>query len=147
VPDRDAVWPAVRALAPATVIVDVEPLVAAWGTDGTALASGLREQVAAGQGGGALVFVTNSGRQAPPEVAVPYVAHGRKPFTSRRRLGALNSPVAVVGDQVLTDGLLAWRLRGTFVQLALPRQAPAVYRLQALAGRLVAGLFFRAARA
>ena len=46
---------------------------------------------------------------------------GNKPWTTRRRLGLRRNrlPVIVVGDQVLTDGLLAWRLRATFLHLVI----------------------------
>ncbi len=49
------------------------------------------------------------------------VSRGNKPWTSRRRLGLRGSsaPLVVVGDQVLTDGLLAWRLRATFLHLVI----------------------------
>ena len=57
-----------------------------------------------------------------PERGVPGMIHrGNKPWTTRRRLGlgsrALH--VWVVGDQVLTDGVLAWRLGATFIHLAI----------------------------
>lgn len=67
-----------------------------------------------------------------PDRGVPEMIHrGNKPFTTRRRLGLTeaHSRVCVVGDQVLTDGVLAWRLGDMFVHLALstegesPRQA------------------------
>ena len=49
---------------------------------------------------------------------------GNKPWTTRRRLGLRGSsaPLVVVGDQVLTDGLLAWRLRATFLHLVIDDQ-------------------------
>ena len=49
------------------------------------------------------------------------VSRGNKPWTTRRRLGLRGSsaPLVVVGDQVLTDGLLAWRLRATFLHLVI----------------------------
>ena len=49
------------------------------------------------------------------------VNRGNKPWTTRRRLGLRGSsaPLVVVGDQVLTDGLLAWRLRATFLHLVI----------------------------
>ena len=52
------------------------------------------------------------------------VSRGNKPWTTRRRLGLRGStaPVVVVGDQVLTDGLLAWRLRATFLHLVIDHQ-------------------------
>ncbi len=48
------------------------------------------------------------------------VSRGNKPWTTRRRLGLRRGdPVVVVGDQVLTDGLLAWRLRASFLHLVI----------------------------
>jgi predicted HAD superfamily phosphohydrolase YqeG len=49
------------------------------------------------------------------------VCRGNKPWTTRRRLGLRGSsaPLVVVGDQVLTDGLLAWRLGATFLHLVI----------------------------
>lgn len=73
------------------------------------------------------------------------VSRGNKPWTSRRRLGLRGTatPIVVVGDQVLTDGLLAWRLRATFLHLVIDdeteegRQA-AMRRV----GRIVGGMLF-----
>ena len=63
-----------------------------------------------------------------PERGVPGMIHrGNKPWTTRRRLGLRRSTeVWVVGDQVLTDGILAWRFGATFVHLAIDteREAP-----------------------
>lgn len=64
-----------------------------------------------------VIVVTNGRRRGVDRM----ISRGNKPWTSRRRLG-LRSPeseVWVVGDQVLTDGILAWRLGGRFVQLAI----------------------------
>lgn len=74
------------------------------------------------------------------------VGRGNKPWTTQRRLGLREnrSPVVVVGDQVLTDGLLAWRFRATFLHLVIddeseaPRQA-----IMRRLGRAIMGLFFR----
>lgn len=54
-----------------------------------------------------------------PERGVPSTLHrANKPWTSRARLGLSGQDdVWIVGDQVLTDGLLAWRLGATFVHL------------------------------
>ena len=50
----------------------------------------------------------------------------------------------VVGDQWLTDGLLARRLSGTFIRIALPRDGvPAWPAVQSLAGVVVRPLFRR----
>lgn len=64
-----------------------------------------------------VIVMTNGRQRGLPEV----ISRGNKPFTTRRRLG-LHDPsatVLVVGDQVLTDGLLAWRLRATFLHLVV----------------------------
>ena len=74
------------------------------------------------------------------------VSRGNKPWTTRTRLGLRGSrgPIFVVGDQVLTDGLLAWRLGATFCHLVIddeaeaPRQA-AMRRL----GRHLVGVVFQ----
>lgn len=67
-----------------------------------------------------------------PDRGVPRMIHrGNKPWTTRRRLGLdrTHRGACVVGDQVLTDGVLAWRLGAAFVLLAIdvntetPRQA------------------------
>lgn len=82
-----------------------------------------------------------------PERRVPEMIHrGNKPFTTRARLGltAAHPDVWVVGDQILTDGVLAWRLGAPFILLALdtvmeaPRQA-GMRRI----GDVVARLLFR----
>ena len=82
-----------------------------------------------------------------PQRDVPrLVSRGNKPWTTRRRLGLRGNraPVVVVGDQVLTDGLLGWRLRATFLHLVIddqkeaPRQA-----IMRRVGRLLVGMLFR----
>ena len=75
---------------------------------------------------------------------------GNKPWTTRRRLGLRRNrvPLVVVGDQVLTDGLLAWRLRATFLHLVIDdenedrRQA----RMRRIGGIVMVMLFSRKAR-
>ena len=88
-----------------------------------------------------VVVLTNG-----PDRGVPHMMYrGNKPWTTRRRLGLSSGQrnLWVVGDQVLTDGLLAWRLGATFVHLVVdaasedPRQAT-MRRI----GRRVAKLLF-----
>jgi predicted HAD superfamily phosphohydrolase YqeG len=57
----------------------------------------------------------------PQREVARMVSRGNKPWTTRRRLGLRGSsaPLVVVGDQVLTDGLLAWRLGATFLHLVI----------------------------
>ena len=64
---------------------------------------------------GRVIVMTNGRQRGLSQV----ISRGNKPFTTRRRLGLddTSGPVLVVGDQVLTDGLLAWRLRATFLHL------------------------------
>mgnify|MGYP001826590708 CR=1 FL=1 len=65
---------------------------------------------------GRVIALTNGAQRGVPRL----ISRGNKPWTSRRRL-ALDGPgeVVVVGDQVLTDGVLAWRLGATFAHLVI----------------------------
>lgn len=73
------------------------------------------------------------------------VSRGNKPWTTRRRLGLRggHGPLVVIGDQVLTDGVLAWRLGATFLHLVIddegeePRQA-----IMRRIGRIIRRLLF-----
>jgi predicted HAD superfamily phosphohydrolase YqeG len=105
-----------------TLLFDVEPLVAYWDSDQQALDQGLTHVVAeAGAVPGVVVvcFATNSARRpsvslACPGVRVVYLASAGKPF----RLAPYQdfpAPGALIGDQVLTDGILARRLGYDFV--------------------------------
>ena len=53
------------------------------------------------------------------------ISRGNKPWTTRRRLGlrGMETPVIVVGDQILTDGVLAWRLGATFLHLVIDSES------------------------
>ena len=64
-----------------------------------------------------VIALTNGGQRGVARM----VSRGNKPWTTKRRLGLHRNrtPVVVVGDQILTDGLLAWRLRATFLYLVL----------------------------
>lgn len=82
----------------------------------------------------------------PPRGVERMISRGNKPWTTRRRLGirASDIPIVVVGDQILTDGVLAWRLRASFFHLVIdgeneePRQA----RMRRWGGA-VEGVLFR----
>lgn len=132
------------------VVFDVEPLVAFWDSDPDALARGVGELLGllTGSGVRAVVFATNSARTPPrvPEaegMRVEYLASARKPLRIAA-YRALPGPGAVVGDQVATDGLLAWRLGYTFVRYS-PRLAdvPPGPRVMAQLGRLIKPLVLR----
>jgi predicted HAD superfamily phosphohydrolase YqeG len=64
-----------------------------------------------------VIALTNGPQREVPRM----ISRGNKPWTTRRRLGLRGSsaPLVVVGDQVLTDGILAWRLRATFLHLVI----------------------------
>jgi predicted HAD superfamily phosphohydrolase YqeG len=149
--DIQAVWPEVRALEPTALLIDIEPFVAAWGTDDSALLRGLRERLdecATIASLREVVFVTNSHRspsEGVPSTSLPvsYIARARKPFLDVSRFASLRPPVIVIGDQVLTDGLMAWRLNATFVQVPLPARISFGVRAQGSLGRIVASLLFR----
>jgi hypothetical protein len=146
---------AVRILAelePRFAIIDIEPLVAPWNTGRSALDAGLAavlESVVQHRGRlRRVVFATNSARRpsALPAAAglrVSYVAHAGKPFRTGpyRRL---EGPGVVVGDQIPTDGVLAWRLGLTFVHY-IPDDcpAPAGSRLMHALGRPLRRVLFR----
>ena len=74
------------------------------------------------------------------------VSGGNKPWTSRRRLGVRGDRerIVVVGDQLLTDGLLAWRLRATHLHLVIDEEAeaPRQARMRRI-GSVLSGVFFR----
>jgi predicted HAD superfamily phosphohydrolase YqeG len=57
----------------------------------------------------------------PPRGLDRVINRGNKPWTSRRRLGVdpARERIWVVGDQILTDGLLAWRLGAEFFHCAI----------------------------
>jgi predicted HAD superfamily phosphohydrolase YqeG len=77
------------------------------------------------------------------------VSRGNKPWTTRRRLGlrGTRTPIVVVGDQVLTDGLLAWRLRATFLHLVIDDEDEARRQatMRRLGSHLIGVLFQRTA--
>ena len=87
-----------------------------------------------------VIVLTNGAERGVPRM----ISRGNKPWTSRRRLGlrGLRTPVVVVGDQILTDGLLAWRLRGTLLHLVIdhetePRQQALMRRMGGIVETLV----------
>jgi predicted HAD superfamily phosphohydrolase YqeG len=141
----------VEELGAKTVVLDIEPLVAYWDSGQQSLDKGVASvlgEFAKVPGVAAVVFATNSARRpsASPEqpgIEVAYLASAHKPF----RVGSyrdLPTPGVLIGDQVLTDGLLAWRLGYTFVQYAPERErVPGGPWLLAQAGRLARPLLFR----
>jgi hypothetical protein len=134
-----------------TMIFDVEPLVAFWGSSQKSLDHGMAlilNQVRAIPAVREVVFATNSARRpsaipAGQGMRVRYLASAGKPLRIAPYRD-LPRPGAVIGDQVPTDGILARRLGYTFLYYC-PRLAgvPAGPRLMHQFGRLVLSLLFR----
>lgn len=143
-----------RELAPGTLIVDVEPLVAWWDSGQEPLDSGVASMV--GQLGGlaglsVLCFATNSVRRpsripAAASAEVVYLASAGKPL-QLAQYQSLPGPGVVIGDQVLTDGILARRLGYRFLHYCPePAGMPIGPRLLRYCGRPLLPLVFRGAR-
>jgi predicted HAD superfamily phosphohydrolase YqeG len=107
-----------------TAIFDVEPLIALWDTDQRVLGNGVTAILARlGADPGQLrhvVFATNSARRpavlpALDGIQVSYLALARKPLRTTPYRD-LPTPGVVIGDQIATDGILAWRLGYTFLR-------------------------------
>ena len=104
----------VRELSAKTVVLDVEPLVAYWDSSQRSLDQGIAQvlsEIAEVRSVVAVCFATNSARRpsadpAYPGIRVTYLASAYKPFRVDLYRD-LPKPGVLIGDQVLTDGLLA----------------------------------------
>jgi len=139
-----------RELSLRTLIFDVEPMIAWWDTSQQALDEGIAAILAElGQLPElqAVVFATNSARRpsvlpSVPGLQISYRSSAGKPFQTAPYRG-LPRPGAVIGDQVPTDGLLAYRLRFTFLHWNPPLAGvPRGPRAMQLIGRVVQPLLF-----
>jgi predicted HAD superfamily phosphohydrolase YqeG len=136
-----------RELGARTVVLDVEPLVAGWDTDAAQLRLGVDAAVALLAGVPRLEvvgFATNSLRRltGPHGAAFFHTAAG-KPLRTRPYRD-LPRPGVLVGDQLATDGLLAWRLGFAFAHLhSLDTRRPWGPTALRLAGRPLRHLLFR----
>jgi hypothetical protein len=145
-------------LALKTLVFDIEPLVAPWNGGQQGLDRGVAEvldQAGAVPSVRAVVFSTNSARRptvfppappAPPAPAglrVEYLASAAKPL----RIGAYRDfprPGAVIGDQLPTDGVLAYRLGYLFLHFDPPYDdVPLGPRLMHRWGQIVRPVLFR----
>ena len=105
-----------------TMIFDVEPLVAPWHGSRESLDQGIARilgDVRTVPSIRAVIFATNSARRpsavpACDGIQVRYLASAEKPLRIAPYQG-LPRPGAVAGDQLPTDGVLAYRLRFTFL--------------------------------
>jgi hypothetical protein len=134
-----------------TVVFDVEPLVAAWNTDAQALRRGVDQVLARVDAVPRLEvvgFATNSLRRLDgPAGRGPgdfYLAAARKPLLVGP-YRELPRPGLLVGDQVATDGMLAWRLGYAFAHVRqVGLRAPIGTRLMRLIGSPLHPLLFGA---
>jgi predicted HAD superfamily phosphohydrolase YqeG len=143
-----------KQLSPRTLIIDIEPLVAYWDNTQDALDRGITHVlhlVAAIPSVAVVCFATNSARRpsAQPrstEVHVVYLASASKPVQIRPYV-SFPRPGVVIGDQVLTDGLLAKRLGYAFLHYRAPlRGAPIGPQLLCRLGRLARRPIFGSGR-
>jgi predicted HAD superfamily phosphohydrolase YqeG len=148
--ELDEVLDRARHLSVRTLIVDVEPLVSWWDNTQESLDWGVAMvvgKVTALPTLRVLVLATNSTRRpsaipAGRDIDVSYLASAAKPLRTVP-YRALPRPGAVVGDQVHSDGLLAWQLGYTFLHYQ-PQLAgvPLGPRLMHRLGRLAVPLLF-----
>jgi predicted HAD superfamily phosphohydrolase YqeG len=133
-----------------TVVVDIEPLVAVWDGTAEALDRGIDqivELVATIPVVRVVCFATNSARRPSalprvPGVDVTYIVSAGKPVRLTQ-YARLPRPGVVVGDQVMTDGLLARRLGYGFLHYRPAERAPAGPRVLDGIGQLARPLIFR----
>lgn len=140
-----------RELSVRTMIVDVEPLVAPWNGSQESLDQGMARilgDVRTVPSMRVVVFATNSARRpsavpACDGLQVRYLASAEKPLRTAPYQD-LPRPGAVAGDQLPTDGILAYRLGFTFLHYA-PELAgvPLGPGLMHRWGELVRPLLFR----
>ena len=145
-------------LAIKTLVFDIEPLVSPWNGGQRGLDRGVAEvldQAGAVPSVRAVVFSTNSARRpsvfpppppappAPPGLQVEYLASAAKPL----RIGPYRDfprPGAVIGDQIPTDGVLAYRLGYLFLHFDPPYDnVPLGPRLMHRWGQIVRPVLFR----
>jgi hypothetical protein len=150
VSDRNGVVAAVTTLQPKTLVVDVQPFVAPWGSSAEATMSAAVELCGYIADSmpciRTLVFASNARsvgrRQRWQEgLQVMFVGGANKPWRTTC-LARAPRPVVVLGDQVLTDGLLAVRLHGQFLHWRPGGRPPLWPRLQEAIGELVAKFVF-----
>jgi predicted HAD superfamily phosphohydrolase YqeG len=138
-------------LAVKTMVFDIEPLVAPWNSSQQDLDSGITQVLGQARrvpSVRAVVFATNSARHpsAAPDgtgLQVRYLASADKPLRTAPYRD-LPRPGAVIGDQLPTDGILAYRLGYTFLHYAPPTAGvPIGPRFMHRWGQLVRPVLFR----
>jgi predicted HAD superfamily phosphohydrolase YqeG len=132
-----------------TLVVDVEPLLSPWDAAGdtviaaaTTFATEVKARIPSLQH---LVFATNARMRLIKASATDggflFISAARKPWRINYLKGS-PTPITVIGDQVLTDGLLAYRLGGNFLHWRPDHTVPLWPRMQTIAGKLIEDVFF-----
>jgi hypothetical protein len=144
--DVPALLVALGRLKPATLVVDVEPLVVPWGSSPALFANAAHD------------FAQAVRTSVPSITRVIYSSNSRSPRATRGQsrdkiVGAARKPwrtrylrprpVVVAGDQILTDGLLAWRLGTSFLHWDAEGPMPRWARLQRWLGQVAAPFLFK----
>lgn len=110
---------AARRLQVRHLIIDLEPLVVAWSSDEETFRSALSAFDSSIEHRIRVTYVTNSRRMPPTGLRLrtnrAFISRARKPWTAIP--DDAHGVRAVVGDLLLTDGLLAWRLGVPFVHI------------------------------
>ena len=146
--DVPALLVALGRLRPATWIVDVEPLVVPWDSAPTLFANAANNFAHTARAGVpsviSVIYSSNSRcpRAASRKSCIRIATAARKPWQTSY-LRDEPRPVAVAGDQVLTDGLLAWRLGASFLHWQVARPMPRWPRLQRWLARIAAPFLFK----
>lgn len=120
----------VRLPEPHLIVLDIEPGVAAWNADAGVrdlAISQLDERLS--EAGHVVWFVSNGRFAVGVTRSVRVTTRARKPWTSlsRRPPDTDALPRLVIGDQVWTDGVLAYRMGARFILIDLPQQGVPVW--------------------
>lgn len=140
----DVIAAAAEAPAPATLILDIDNTLAPQGAplaQFRPLVNAALDRIEAAANIARVIPLTNG----PQREVARLISRGNKPWTSRRRLGlrGVREGVFVVGDQILTDGVLAWRLGADFLQLVIDEEAESTSQamMRRIGRRLVSLMF------
>ena len=128
---------------PLTVIFDADNTIVAQGVPPAEFAASVNRTIDEFEAIESVIqaIVLSNG---PPRGVERAINRGNKPWTSRRRIGIDRAAarVWVVGDQVLTDGVLAWRLGAEFFHCAIEQTGEhAGQAVMRRAGRVFGRLF------
>ncbi len=123
---------------PTMLILDIEPWLVHWSEPTASLDEAARAAVLTAAEGAHVILATNSRRFAVEQAGeVRLIRGAHKPWTRRSRLGNVGDRAVVVGDCVVTDGMLAWRLGGTFVYVPWHGASPIWARILYASDRIL----------